>query len=336
MRGNWGVRFVMPAGNTKLVKNFDVRKVASQISQLKTISWVMINLTGGANGTYYTGPSNLLKGIDDAYAPSRDLFREMATLLKAQHLKVFAYFDSQGPGGEKFFKDLKKRKGKPLNDYIRAKYAKRKLLIRKWKDEIKRNKTTQKDFTARLITEFSRRYGSLIDGWWFDHGETGFPEAYIKAAKSGNKMAVVAWNEKHKKFKIFADGKSHTIWGLARSSPLEDYTAGHITPQWIMPYSNALNFKIVEQIRNNRTIDGLVPHLFFPVQAYWRGGKVIFDSNKLFRWVDDVLRADGAVTVAMGLAPPEFTISSLDKNAFKLVKGLDKQLALKGYKKSVN
>jgi hypothetical protein len=52
---------------------------------------------------------------------------------------------------------------------------------------------------AAVIEEYSRRYGKLLDGWWFDGGSTEpeFRQALInmrKAARAGNPDAIVTFN----------------------------------------------------------------------------------------------------------------------------------------------
>lgn len=327
IRSNWGIRFVLPAGDTEWVKKFDVDAVMADVDQLSTISWVMINLTGGANGSAYTGPNALLETIDPGYAPERDLLGEMAGALKARGLKVMVYFDSQGPNGEQFLRKLARERGQARSDFEVAKNEARLAQIQKWKQEVARASTSPEQLTATLIEQYSTRYGALIDGWWFDHGETGFPQQYVTAAKKGNKAAVVAWNEAHNMIRHRAQGRTVKVWGLARSNPYEDFTAGHITPRTTMPYSDPANFAVVRQMQKASTIDGLVPHLFLPVQEYWRGGSTVFEPRQLYDWVRDITAARGGVTLAIGLQPPEFRKSALDKHALQLVKQLDALMA---------
>ena len=57
MEGQWGFRFNMPGmKQPEALAEFDVQKMIDQIKVLDTASWVQINLTQGANGSFYTSP----------------------------------------------------------------------------------------------------------------------------------------------------------------------------------------------------------------------------------------------------------------------------------------
>jgi hypothetical protein len=283
----------------------------------------MVNLTGPANGSYFSGPSELMLKVDSRSSPERDLFREHAILAKRLGLQVIAYFDAQGPSGKLFRRNLE-RDGFSENPKIAAAQRERLNLIETWNSYLSEQSLDPEHATSILITEYSKKYADLIDGWWFDHGNWGAAERYIKAAKSGNPEALVAWNQKYKPYVYFVNGTRLTLWGLAKSHSLEDYTAGHITPKSILaPYSNDMNLRLIEQIENHHEIDGLVPHLFFPVQEWWRAGDLVFTEEKLYSWMLRIMQAGGSTTVAVALDAPEFYISRISPSSFQLLLDFD-------------
>lgn len=53
----------------------------------------------------------------------------------------------------------------------------------------------QKRYTA-VITEYSRRFGKLLDGWWFDGGFAGMDhKLWLRAARTGNPRRAVTFND---------------------------------------------------------------------------------------------------------------------------------------------
>jgi len=329
MIGNWGVRVVLPAGEMPELYAFDPKKLVSQIVQIRTIKWVMINLTQGAYGGRYTAPNKILeRQVDAEMAPQRDLFGETARLLKKAGLRVLVYFASEGPSAENLYR------------YQRHSPAKVKLvreavpIRRAWSSYIKIQGLTSDEAVAKVCIEYySKRYGLLIDGWWFDHGRWGNASRYIKAARVGNEKAVVAWNEKHRYVPVKLAGaiEDVKVWGLCRSSQAEDYTAGHITPTKTIPPWSKENEIIIHQIekgnlKERAQTDGLIAHLFLPIQATWRGGKAHFPTQLAIDWTTRIIQAKGAITWAVALSAPEYLMSRMASKQFRQLLAVDAAL----------
>ena len=91
---------------------------------------------------------------------------------------------------------------------------------------------------AKVIAWWSKHYGTLVSGWWFDGGyqhcqfDSKIAKIYAEAAKSGNKNAIVTFNPGVK---------------LERATTAEDYTAGEINEP-------------LKEIISDRWIDGSQAH----------------------------------------------------------------------------
>lgn len=69
-------------------------------------------------------------------------------------------------------------------------------------------------FTAKVIEEWSKRYGGKVSGWWLDNnvGNRDLQKAIADACRSGNRDALVAFSPPH---------------NPQRNTPFDDYTAGN-------------------------------------------------------------------------------------------------------------
>lgn len=208
MEGKWGFRFNMPSmRDPQDLAEFDVQKMMEQIKVLDTASWVQINITQGASGSYYTSPHAVLaEYVSPDMVPKRDLFGEMLDALNKQGFKVIVYFATEGP-------TMSKHVGKGLPG-----------VTERWKSYVESKGLTPEQGVAEIIVkEFSTRYGKKIAGWWFDQAKYGNIPLLAAAARAGNPDAVLAFN-------IRASSK------LVTSSD-GDFTAGHPTPMKIHPSS---------------------------------------------------------------------------------------------------
>jgi len=71
MEGQWGFRFNVPGmRQPDALAKFDVQQMMNQIKVLDTASWVQINITQGANGSFYTSPhAELAKHVSPRHRP---------------------------------------------------------------------------------------------------------------------------------------------------------------------------------------------------------------------------------------------------------------------------
>ncbi|MCG7899548.1 MAG: hypothetical protein JAY85_13965 [Candidatus Thiodiazotropha weberae] len=327
MSGNWGLRVLLPAGNIKEVKKYDPVKLVNQIKQLKSMKWVMLNLTSGGYGGRFTAPNSILKGkVIDDYFPERDLLLETINLLKKNNYKVIVYFAADGPLANTLY-------NRSVNEDRETKRIANKYLKNKksWENYLVDTKKTNDQLLSEIIEYYSEKYGKKIDGWWFDHGKWGDPEKYIKAAKTGNPDAKVAWNDKKKNIQIsILPSKIINLWCMERSHINEDFTAGHITPiRTIEPWSH-FNDLVIQDVENTKhkgdTKSGIQSHIFIPLQRTWRGGETRFTSEQIKNWTRRVISSDGAITWAIAMRSPEHQYPGVSLEQFKLLKALDQSI----------
>jgi len=331
MQGNWGIRVVLPSGDVPEVTEFDVDAFVRPLVGLKTPRWVMLNVTAGSSGaTYTTVMPDLDEAVDPRMAPTRDLLGEVIQRLDALDYKVLVYFATQGPRNERSIRNLSR------NPRRKAEQEELEDIQRAWNGALKKRKLDNFQGVVELcIKPVSRRFGDRIDGWWFDHGVMGDPDIYIPAARAGNPGAAVAWNADHGRGKTFAgensEGGKVFTWLPARSNGMEDYTAGHITPTDVRPPSWEGNEEAIAVLEREPIIDGVVGHVFIPLQTHWRRGDPVFPDGQLVDWTWRVVNAGAAITWAAALTPPEFRYSTIDERIAEQLQRLDAALVAKGH-----
>ncbi|MBT8123607.1 MAG: hypothetical protein KJO81_02145 [Gammaproteobacteria bacterium] len=325
MSGNWGIRLVLPGGNSKSVHDFDVGKLINQIKSLKTISWVMINLNAGSIGGRFTAPLPEEKYfVDERMAPKRDLFNEVITELKKNKLKVLVYVTAQGPLSENVT-----HWAPPKGNAVRPREMV--LEIRsKWMELATKQNKSGKELWAELLASYSKKYALGIDGWWFDYGQWGDAESLTASVKLGNPDAVVGWNQNHGNsdnwiYKVNKKGVMRK-WVLARSHQWEDYTGGHPSPPEVHPPWWKGNYEMVEQVKHSCSIDGALAHVFMPMQENWRAGEAGFSIHTLYAWTAEITQSGGAITWAVALKTPEFKHAEFEARQFKQLREIDMKL----------
>ena len=300
--GTWGVRILLPTSHDqKALDSFDVPAFIDQVTQLKSISYVMINLHNGHFGSYHNAPHPELQAVfGKKHFPDRDLFGEVADALIDHDLKVLVYFSA--PGWDWAERYIPNKAIKPL-----------------WEDHIRSKSMSHWDAVAKLIVKYySDKYEEKISGWWFDRVGKKRPDAQLRtmarAARSGNPNSILAF---------------HIITGpVTRGTPYCDYTAGHPHP---MKFSNGpwdnVNLKMVTGIEagpylkgpysNITSVEvpasdkGTLGHIFMPFQRNWKNGAANFPTDQALDWMRRVVNAGGFYTWAVArngglFAAPQF------------------------------
>tara|TARA_R110002073_G_scaffold43606_2_gene121573 strand:- start:7533 stop:8723 length:1191 start_codon:yes stop_codon:yes gene_type:complete len=295
MEGQWGFRFNMPGmKQPEALAEFDVPKMIDQIKVLDTATWVQINITQGANGSFYTAPHpELAKHISPDIVPQRDLFGEMLDALIEQGFKVMVYFATEGP-------TMGKHPEKALPGVIET-----------WKNYAKSREMTPEQAVAEIIVkEYSLRYGTKISGWWFDHASYGDIKALEKAALAGNPEAALTFN---------VGGSPELL-----TCPESDFTAGHPTPMKRHSPSWEGNEVAIKLIEKNNYINGSLGHFFPPMQETWNSGKPAFQTEQAIDWTVRIVQAGGAITWAVALADAKGKQAPLASVQFKQLKAINK------------
>lgn len=258
------MHFLPTKDNFKEVEEkFDVEGLANQLSKAKVPYFVF---TLGQNTGYFNAPNPVydkLTGYEAGERCSvRDIPMELALALKERGIRLLLYLPCQGPN-----KDLQAVKAlgfpeEPKNNN------------RQVTEEGARN-------WASVIEYWSKHYGSLISGWWFDgyysgvkHGYTSDIAAlFAKAAKSGNENAIVTFNR-------------GVV--LKRASAAEDYTAGET--------NDPLKAKVTD-----RWMDGSQTHILTYIGDTWMQHNLRYQDRFWLDWLKDVISHGGAVSFDMGV-----------------------------------
>lgn len=254
------MHFLPDASSFGKVHAFDVEAVAKQLSEAGVRYFV---LTLGQNSGYMNAPNAAYDAIA-GYAPGercskRDLPMELAPVLKAKGIRLMLYLPCQTPNG-----DLKAVRAfglpeEPVNGdrKINPEFA------QKW---------------AKVIQEWSDRYGEAVSGWWFDGGYewVGFngdiARVYAAAVKHGNPKAVATFNP----------GVCLKRWTEA-----EDYTAGEINE----PFEVACE---------GRWVGGSQWHTLTFLGASWGARNTRYGDAEWSKWIGAVTSHGGVVTLDMG------------------------------------
>lgn len=254
------MHFLTGSNNFASVERFDVPAVAKQLSDAGVRYFVF---TLGQNSGYMNAP-NVTYEVIAGFAPhtrcsKRDLPMELAAALRPHDIRFMLYLPCQTPN-----QDLQAIRGfgvpeAPLNKDRKIDVA----FARKW---------------AKVIREWSDRYGTSVAGWWFDGGYrwVGFNDEiatlYAEAAKHGNPKSVVTFNP----------GVSLKRWTIA-----EDYTAGELNE----PFTETCE---------GRWLEGSQWQVLTFLGQKWGRRDIRYTDAQWSRWVGTVTAKGGCVTLDLG------------------------------------
>ncbi len=203
----------------RMADSFDVKKFTDQVEQTGA-DYVVFTL--GQNSGYFCSPNATYEQYA-GYAPGqrctkRDLPMEIGRELKKRNIRLILYLSARSP---QF--DPQAMAG--LADVEQRPYPAPQEFIKRW---------------SEVIEEWSRRYGTLVSGWWFDgaYRESAWEDykkpynfkTWAAACRAGNPDSMLAFNngaDIDRAFKIL--------------SCEQDYTAGEqnrfgATPEFYPPY----------------------------------------------------------------------------------------------------
>ena len=241
-----------------LVDKFDAEALAEQLEAVGAKYFVF---TLGQNSGYFNSPNTAYDKFT-GYAPgercsARDLPLDLYDALKPKGIRLMLYLPCQTPNrdarAQKAFGLAQGPKDQPI-DLGSA---------RKW---------------AKVIQEWSDRYGDKVAGWWFDGGydHVRFNEAiariYAAAAKHGHPHAIVTFNPGVR---------------LVRHTQAEDYTAGELNDPF-------------DTIPTSRWVWGSQWHALTFLGASWSHRDTRHPTDHWVRWAKTVVAGEGVVTLDMG------------------------------------
>ena len=165
----------------------------------------------------------------------------------------------------------------------------------------------KKAYAEQILGYYATKFGTNIDGWWFDQGRYADRELMEAACRAGNPNAVIAINSGVK------------VPLSVNNAPYEDYTFGHPNPLRKTKASDTINLEMLNAIEH--TPDGFLAkanwdvlgHMFMPMGTTWNGIaksviKLEWEEEQAVEWMSRALDSGGAWTWNIpreDYAPPE-------------------------------
>ena len=317
--GTWGVRMPLPSekNGAKGLANFDVDAFAKQVAELKTATHVILNITQPSGPYWFTGPHPELEKIlntkkywagpkypNRGSFPTRDLIGEALDAIRATGKKTLVYFACEG-----FMPEMgEKREG--LKDA--------------WFNHIESLGMNHHEAVRKLILKhYADRYGTKVDGWWFDGAGVIRSEeersAWKETVYAANPKTIVAFNS--------------MAGPPFRSKAQCDYFGGHPEPRKSNKFYDDVQLPMITAIEKSPWMNcsgepvddpkmGALGHVFMGMQDRWTSGKLYFPEDKAIDWTKRVVAAGGMYTWAVPCKG-----SLMAKEQFELLKKIDKAIA---------
>lgn len=244
----------------ELIDHIDVENLADQINSTGAAYHIF---TIGQNSGFYDSPNaayDRIVGISPSHCSKRDLIADLADAIHQRGMKFIVYLPSGAPGGDRA--------------------AREKL---QWEGGAHPNREFQRHW-EEIIREWSARWGTKIDGWWFDgvywpntmyrSKEPPNFESFAAAARAGNPNSAVAFNP-------------GVVYRTISITPFEDYTAGEVDlPDKWSPKRNL-----------NGKVDGAqIQMLSYLGERWGTGDAPRFTNEEVIGWSRKVVDVGGAVT----------------------------------------
>jgi alpha-L-fucosidase len=263
---DWIARRDDPANRTmgvarwnELVDHFDVEALATQV---ESVGAKYLIFTIGQNSGYYCSPNgeyDRIVGHEEGHCSKRDLIADLSVPLHRRGIRLIAYLPAGAPSGDRVARD--------------------KL---QWQSGPHANREFQRHWEA-IIRQWSTRWGTNVDGWWFDgcywpntmyRDEAGPNFAtFAAAARAGNAASVVAFNP-------------GVVYRTLSITPHEDYIAGEID----QPERQTIR-RVVEG-----RVDGTRLHMLSYLGTRWGTAPARFTAEQAIAFTRPTVNAGGCVT----------------------------------------
>jgi hypothetical protein len=243
----------------ELIDRFDVEALAGQI---ESAGAKYLIFTIGQNSGFFASPNatyDKIVGQQPSRLSKRDLIADLSEPLHRRGIKLIAYLPAGAPNGDKV--------------------AREKL---QWQNGPHPNREFQQHWEA-IIREWSTRWGTKVDGWWFDgcywpntmyrNAQPPNFASFAAAVRAGNPNSVVAFNP-------------GVVYRTLSVTPEEDYIAGEIDHP--------------EKQSIRRVYDGLVDgkrlHMLSYLGKTWGTAPPRFSAEQAAAFTRPTIDAGGCVT----------------------------------------
>jgi hypothetical protein len=319
-----------PASYNQAVNSFDVKRFADDVA--RTNAGHVIFVVGQHWGRYCAPNSayeKLLGVTTGVWTSKRDLILEVGRELKKRDIKLILYMTARAP--MRHYKIIKAMgdtlptiNGKPAGPNVNTMSHPRKVKGFRRSENQPPNPIFLKNW-GDVCGEWSKRYGTLVSGWWFDGYKTEMKDAYeglksepynidtwIAAVRSGNPKAELAFN-----------AGAHPLLSLCtagRLCPHQTFTAGE-SHEFFQKLKKGKGKPLTPN--NFPAPKGVVWHLLLPVSDGWGSGTASrFSIEELTERVDVINAEGGAVTfdvpIAADGAVPDKVLRTLRKLGEKI------------------
>ena len=299
-----------PASYNQAVNSFDVKRFADDAAS--TNAGHVIFVIGQHWGRYCAPNSayeKLLGTPTGVWTSKRDLILEIGRELRKRDIKLILYMTARAPMRHyniiKAIGDtLPSINGKPAGPDINTMSHPRKVKGFRRSENQPPNPTFLKNW-GDVCGEWSRRYGPLVSGWWFDGYKIEMKNAYedlrseshnidtwIQAVRSGNPKAELAFNA--------GAHPSLSLCTAGRLCPHQTFTAGE-SHEFFQRLKKGKGKPLTPS--NFPAPQGVVWHLLLPVSDGWGSGTASrFSIGELTERVDVINSEGGAVTFDVPIA----------------------------------
>jgi hypothetical protein len=326
-----------PQSYNRVIESFEVESFASEVAS--TGAGHVIFVIGQHWGKYCAPNSayEKLLGVENGvWTSKRDLIMEIGRQLAKRNIRLILYMTARAP--MRHYKVIKAMgdtlpsiNGKPVGPGIDPMSHPRKVKGFRRSENQAPNPTFLKNW-ADVCGEWSKRYGKLISGWWFDGYKTEMRDSYqslkkethnidtwVEAIRSGNPEAELAFN-----------AGAHPLLSLC--------TGGKLCPH--QTFTSGENHGFHQRTKKGQgkaltpenfpAPQGVIWHLLLPVGKGWGAGeKSRFETTTLRDRIDLINAEGGTITLDVPVSPDGRipgqllqTLQELGKDAEKLKDGV--------------
>ena len=316
----------------KTVDSFDVIRFADAVESTRCGHVIFVI---GQHWGKYCAPNSayekLLGVKNGVWTSRRDLILEIGRELEKRGIRLIIYMTARAPMRHyeiiKAMGDtLPSINGKPAGPKVNPLSHPRKVKGFRRSENQAPNPVFLKNW-GEVCGEWSKRYGKLVSGWWFDGYKMEMKEAYeglkkekhnidtwVAAVRSGNPAAELAFN-----------AGAHPILSLCTNGklcPHQTFTSGenHTFHQKTKKGKGKLLTP-----KNIPAPEGVVWHLLLPVSKGWGAGEESrFDLATLRDRIDHINAEGGAVTLDVPITGDGVIPSAVLRVLKDLGKDIDK------------